>query len=183
MLNNLALPLAQIEERLRATIASSHLDSHMSDVYEILRAVGVVDRSIVGDYFDRCLDLLQNDPGEVKRLAVRYSTLFNIYTGFYKNRDFERRVTELIAESLVETTIPRDFADYLSVYLSFNSRLTEVGGRKEMLRTPVPWSPLFFGSGLSLFCGSGSWSQKDQDDLQKGRENNPLFEDLFLPES
>jgi hypothetical protein len=130
MLNNLALPLPQIEDRLRATIASSHLDSHMSDVYEILRAVGVVDRSIVGDYFDRCLDLLQNDPGEVKRLAVRYSTLFNIYTGFYKNRDFERRVTELIAESLVETTIPRDFADYLSVYLSFNSRLTEVGGRK-----------------------------------------------------
>jgi hypothetical protein len=149
MLNNLALPLPQIEERLRATIASSHLDAHMSDVYEILRAVGVVDRSIVGDYFDRCLDLLQNDPGEVKRLAVRYSTLFNIYTGFYKNRDFERRVTELIAESLVETTIPRDFADYLSVYLSFNSRLTEVGGRKEMPRTPVPWS--LFGSGFCLF--------------------------------
>ena len=126
MLNNLALPLPQIEERLRATIASSHLDSHMSDVYEILHAVGVVDCSIVGDYFDRCLNLLQNDPGEVKRLAVRYSTMFNIYTGFYKNRDFERRVTEAITESLLETRIPVDLADYLSVYLSFNNRIPEV---------------------------------------------------------
>jgi hypothetical protein len=93
---------------------------------------------------------LQNDPGEVKRLAVRYSTLFNIYTGFYKNRDFERRVTELIAESLVETTIPRDFADYLSVYLSFNSRLSQV---KELPR-------IVSGSGFSWFLDPDHGARK-----------------------
>ena len=44
---------------------------------------------------------------QVKRLAVRYSTLYNIYTGFYKNKEFVRRATELITASLVETNIPR----------------------------------------------------------------------------
>ena len=78
------------------------------------------------EYFDRCLDLLHEDPAEVKRLAVRYSTLFNIYTGFYRNKAFEQRVTDIIGESMLETRIPREFADYLSVFLSFNNVISQV---------------------------------------------------------
>jgi hypothetical protein len=126
MQNNLAMPLPDIEDRLRAAIASHHFADNMSDVYDILRSVGLVDRSIVEQFFDRSFDLLREEPLEIKRLAVRYRSLYNIYTGFYKNRDFERRVTEAITESLLETRIPVDLADYLSVYLSFNNRIPEV---------------------------------------------------------
>ena len=128
------MPLPEIEERLRAAIASPYLEDNMSDVYDILRSVGVVDRSIVEQYFDRCLDLLREEPAEVKRLAVRYSTLYNIYTGFYKNRAFEKSVTEVIRESLLTTKMPKDFADYLSVYLSFNSGVPQVGTYYRYLR-------------------------------------------------
>jgi hypothetical protein len=46
--------------------------------------------------------------------------------GFFKNRDFETRVTEIITPSLLETSIPKDFADYLSVFLSFNNPVSQV---------------------------------------------------------
>jgi hypothetical protein len=79
--NNLAMPLADIESRLRAVITSEHLADNMADVYDILRSVGVVDRTIIQQYFDRSLELIRDEPSEVKRLAVRYSSLYNIYTG------------------------------------------------------------------------------------------------------
>ena len=45
--NNLAMPLPDIEHRLRTTIASEHLADNMSDIYDILRSVGMVDRSLI----------------------------------------------------------------------------------------------------------------------------------------
>ena len=41
------MPLPDIEHRLRTTIASEHLADNMSDIYDILRSVGMVDRSLI----------------------------------------------------------------------------------------------------------------------------------------
>ena len=107
-INNNAIPLKEVEALLQDIITGPHLTDHISEVYDILRAVGFIRTSLVDQFFEKSFEALKDQPYELMRFAARYMNFFSPYTGQYRNHAFERKVEEYVLASLHMTSASPD---------------------------------------------------------------------------
>ena len=96
-MNNSAMPLAEVEALLEDIISGPHLTDHISEVYDIVRSVGLIRPSLMARFFERALEQLRDQPYELLRFGLRYTNYFSPYTGTYRNANFEAQLGALVA--------------------------------------------------------------------------------------
>jgi hypothetical protein len=143
-MNNSALPLREVETLLERLIDGPHMTDHISEVYDIVRSVGLVNDSLMDRFFEKSFDVLKDhdQPYELLRFASRYTNFFSPYTGQYKNPHIEAKMADFVLSSLVMTpqlanrkvnwrdleenkmgVHPNEFAQKISLLLSFGMEL------------------------------------------------------------
>jgi len=107
-MNNNAMPLAEVETMLEEIINSPHLPDHVSEVYDILRSVGVVNEQLIDKFFKRSFEALKGNSYELIRFAIRYTNFHSPYTGQYKNKEFEGKMLDMVKTSMSMTSQSSD---------------------------------------------------------------------------
>jgi len=116
---------------LKEVIEGPHLIDHLYDVFDIMRAVGIINNDLVDMFFLSGLELLKNEPGELIRFGSRYTNMHSVFTGRYQNKTFEKKMNKLICESLssLKEGSPRwrpdDFATRIGLLMSFDHEIDD----------------------------------------------------------
>jgi len=107
-MNNNAMPLAEVEAMLEDIINSPHLPDHISEVYDILRSVGVVNEKLIDQFFQKSFEALKGNSYELIRFAIRYTNFHSPYTGQYRNKEFEAKLLDMVKASMSMTSQSSD---------------------------------------------------------------------------
>ena len=107
-MNNNAMPLAEVEAMLEDIINSPHLPDHISEVYDILRSVGVVNEKLIDRFFQKSFEALKGNSYELIRFAIRYTNFHSPYTGQYRNKEFEAKLLDMVKASMSMTSQSSD---------------------------------------------------------------------------
>ena len=107
-MNNNAMPLAEVEAMLEDIIDSPHLPDHISEVYDILRSVGVVNEKLIDRFFKKSFEALKGNSYELIRFAIRYTNFHSPYTGQYQNEEFQAKLLDMVKASMSMTSQSSD---------------------------------------------------------------------------
>merc|ERR1719397_392101 len=127
--NPSAVPIKDIEEILETLIESHHLVDHVDNVFSIMRNVGIIKNELVEKFFISSFDALkeENSSNEIILFAGRYVTMHSVYTGFYMNEKFEKKVVDFILQEMEEKNPiilhPKALASRISILICFGEML------------------------------------------------------------
>lgn len=116
-----SIPKQKVETILRELIAGPHFSDHMTDVFDILKSVGVCNKDIADQFFEKAMEIVKDNPIDLVRLGIRYSNMYSIYGGLYSNEQFEKQLVKIILHQIESTTNPQTFSSEFSLLLSYSS--------------------------------------------------------------
>jgi len=116
-----SIPKEKVEKILIELIDGPHFSDHMTDVFDILKSVGVCNKDIADKFFKKSMDIVKDDSANLVRLGIRYTNMYSIYGGLYKNENFEKELFEILLSQIENTTNPQAFAAEFSLLLSYSS--------------------------------------------------------------
>jgi len=127
--NPSAIPIKDIEEIVEHIVNSEHLVDHVNDIYQIMRNVGIINDTLVDNFFLASFDALKNEnSSELLRFAVRYTNMNSVFTGNYHNKEFESKIVDFVLEEMrVNNPIclhPLEFARRVGMLVTFGHRLS-----------------------------------------------------------